>query len=466
MPFQLFECRRWQELSALVLHPDVFTLLVGTESGRSDLVVYWEALLDPDRGGISLTDRCDESMRMAKDAAFTPPDQISHLIRLSELLGRMSFPDIAVTFLRRAQALEDSFLGLAPLARVEYMLREARIIAGKGDAVGGARMFRRALDELYKMVDEDGDGKISFEELKASEAGCVLLDTEEELMQLAWESRNLAELETHCLMMLQREEDRPTNELLLLDTLLGYYIETGKVETARELLERALAAAPQKSLEEAHILSRLLCLLARVGRFFDAAKVVESRAHVARVLLGDDYLPPPGQPPEQHPARESYKREVRAPWQFTPPSSEAAWHAIERGSSRCRLQSRAWFPTRSSTRWCSTAWRWCRSGAAAKPSRCSMARSQTAAPRKTTSCLTRHRSAALPCARAQPPRSRVRRMPPRSRVREMRLLSRARETLLRSPLRLRGPVWGSLRCRRRQRLPRPGLCRSEQGAEG
>ena len=42
-------------------------------------------------------------MRQARDSAFTSADQISHLIRLSELLEKMRFPDISIAFLRRAQ---------------------------------------------------------------------------------------------------------------------------------------------------------------------------------------------------------------------------------------------------------------------------------------------------------------------------------------------------------------------------
>ena len=43
MPFQLFECRKWSELSALIMAPDVFTLLCGTDSGRFDLLVKRQA---------------------------------------------------------------------------------------------------------------------------------------------------------------------------------------------------------------------------------------------------------------------------------------------------------------------------------------------------------------------------------------------------------------------------------------
>ncbi|KAJ1470948.1 hypothetical protein T484DRAFT_3564813 [Baffinella frigidus] len=75
VPFQLLECRKWQELSQLIMRPDVFTLLCGTDSGRFDLLLYWEALLDPARGAISITDRCDDSMRQARDSAFTSADQ-------------------------------------------------------------------------------------------------------------------------------------------------------------------------------------------------------------------------------------------------------------------------------------------------------------------------------------------------------------------------------------------------------
>eukprot|EP00961_Rhodomonas_salina_P270441 3653698-Rhodomonas_salina.1 len=52
VPWQLFQCHRWNEVSVYLMKPDPFLLLSSTSMGTFDLVVYWDYLGDPDWGNV------------------------------------------------------------------------------------------------------------------------------------------------------------------------------------------------------------------------------------------------------------------------------------------------------------------------------------------------------------------------------------------------------------------------------
>ena len=120
-----------------------------------------------------------------------------------------------MTYFRRACDLEDREIGLSAISKIEYMLKETRIFLKKGDFSATRRMvcynlvsmpvrwrfsmkirhsislsssrslhlcvricaftfqYDRTIKALTDVVDTDGDGQITYEELRATDAGQV-----------------------------------------------------------------------------------------------------------------------------------------------------------------------------------------------------------------------------------------------------------------------------------------------------
>ena len=267
-------------------------ILTNSQVGMFDLIIYWESLtLDTHHGGAgaNIVDKMEDCVRLAKECQFPVHEQIALFISAGDILQRLSFFDIAMTFFRRARDLEDREIGLSEISKIEYMLKETRVFLKKGDFHATRRMYDRTLKVLTDVVDVDGDGNITYEELKATDAGTVLLDTEEELMFMLYEGQYYSSLEEMCLHMLGRDEDRPTNELLLFDVLINTYMETGKLDSASDFISRALKAIHTPECDEyVHVLGRKLglCLIRR--NYLEAVETVEDSGWIFEAIDGGD----------------------------------------------------------------------------------------------------------------------------------------------------------------------------------
>jgi tetratricopeptide (TPR) repeat protein len=205
------------------------------------------------------------------------------------MLQRLQFYDIAMTYFRRACNIEEKEIGLSPISKIEYMLKETRMYWKKGDFQATRRMYDRTLKALTDLVDVDGDGEITYEELKATDAGTLLLDTEEELMYMLYEGQYYSSLEDMCLHMLGRSEDRPTNELLLFDVLINTYMETGKFDSASAFIDRALKAIKNPECDEyVHVLGRKVGLCMVLKAYKELIETVEDSGWVWEAIDGGD----------------------------------------------------------------------------------------------------------------------------------------------------------------------------------
>lgn len=292
VPWQLFQSRKWTELGTMLANPEVFMILTNTKSGVFDLIVYWESLTqDPHLGGggVSIADKMEECVRRSKAAQFPVHEQIALFISAADLLQRLQFYDIAMTYNRRACDLEERLIGLSGISKIEYMLKETRIFLQKKDFRKTRENYEKTLKALTALVDVDGDGEITYEELKATDAGTLLLDTEEELMFMLYEGQYYSSLEQMCLHMLGREEDRPTNELLLFDVLINTYVETGKLDSAFDFISSALKAIPNPQCDEyLHVLGRRLGLCLMRGNYLQAIETVEDSGWIWEAINSGD----------------------------------------------------------------------------------------------------------------------------------------------------------------------------------
>jgi len=292
VPWQYFQGRKWTELTLILTNPEVFMILTNTSTGMFDLTLYWDMLSKDSHdggGGVNVVDKMEDCVRQSRDSQFPAHEQIALLISGGDLLQRLRLYDISMTYYRRACELEDREIGLAAISKIEYMLKETRIFLRKGDFQATRRMYDRTIKALTDLVDADGDGEITYEELKATDAGTLLLDTEEELMFLLYEGQYYSGLEEMCLHMLGRDEDRPTNELLLFDVLINTYMETGKLDSAHDFITRALAAIHNPECDEyVHVLARKLGLCLLRGNFLQAVETVEESGWVWEAIEGGD----------------------------------------------------------------------------------------------------------------------------------------------------------------------------------
>ncbi|EKX47579.1 hypothetical protein GUITHDRAFT_162651 [Guillardia theta CCMP2712] len=289
VPWQLFQCKRWQDLCNQLMSPPFLLKLVQHPKGKADLVFYWTYLGSDLFGAINIIDRCEECVRQASELEFDLKSRVELINSIAELLHRMRYHDIALSFYKRAREAEDQELGLPFLAHVQYMLVEARLAADKGDFRGSKLIFWRAVEMLKEEVDEDNDGNITYEELKNSSAGTLFLDTEEEFVYMLWEAGSYSELEEICLTMLKREEDRPTNELLLFDSLVHVYLERGKKDSAFNFMQTCVRQVPNQCREEfVHVLSRFLAFLSVSQRHVELVSFVESQAQLLSELSQSD----------------------------------------------------------------------------------------------------------------------------------------------------------------------------------
>jgi tetratricopeptide (TPR) repeat protein len=292
VPWQYSQGRRWTELTLILTRPEVFMILTNTAEGMFDLTLYW-ALLTKDShhggGGVNVVDKMEDCVRQSRESQFPVYEQIALLISAGDMLQRLAFYDIAMTYYRRARDLEDKEIGLSAISKIEYMLKETRIFLRKGDFQATRRMYDRTIKALTDLVDADGDGHITYEELKATDAGTLLLDTEEELMFMLYEGQYYSALEEMCLHMLGRVEDRPTNELLLFDVLINTYMETGKLDSAHDFIVRSLKAINQSESDEyVHVLARKLGLCLLRGNFVQAIDAVEESGWIWEAIDGGD----------------------------------------------------------------------------------------------------------------------------------------------------------------------------------
>ena len=179
VPWQYFQSRKWTELATILSNPEVFMILTNSLVGMFDLIIYWESLtLDPHSsgGGANIVDKMEDCVRKSKESQFPVYEQIALIISAGDILQRLNFFDIAMTFFRRACDLEDREIGLSAISKVEYMLKETRAFLKKGDFSATRRMYDRTIKALTDVVDVDGDGEITYEELKATDAGvCAYL---------------------------------------------------------------------------------------------------------------------------------------------------------------------------------------------------------------------------------------------------------------------------------------------------
>jgi len=292
VPWQLFQCRKWTELTAVLSNPEIFMILTNSQVGLFDLVVYWGYLcVDTHHGGggVNIVDKMEDCVRLAKESQFPIHEQIALLISAGDMLQRLQFYDIAMTYFRRACDIEEKEIGLSPISKIEYMLKETRMFLKKGDFQATRRMYDRTLKALTDLVDVDGDGEITYEELKATDAGTLLLDTEEELMFMLYEGQYYSSLEDMCLHMLGRSEDRPTNELLLFDVLINTYMETGKFDSASAFIDRALKAITNPECDEyVHVLGRKVGLCMVLKTYKELIETVEDSGWIWEAIDGGD----------------------------------------------------------------------------------------------------------------------------------------------------------------------------------
>eukprot|EP00960_Hanusia_phi_P059259 764114-Hanusia_phi.AAC.2 len=289
VPWQLFQCKRWQDLSNQIMNPTFFLKLAEHPKGMADLVFYWRFLGSDEGGAINIIDRCEDCVRQASDLELDLTPRIALVKSVAELLHRMNYYDIALSFHRRVREMEDHELGLTFLSHVQHMLTEARLVADKGDFRGSKLIFWRAVEMLREEVDQDNDGNITYQELKSSSAGTLFLDTEEEFVYVLWEAGAYSDLEEICLKMLKREEDRPTNELLLFDSLVHVYLERGKNDTAFSFMHTCVKEVPFRCRDEyMHVLSRLLGFLSISERHVEIVKLVESDAQLTSEICEAD----------------------------------------------------------------------------------------------------------------------------------------------------------------------------------
>lgn len=214
---------------------------------------------------------------MVTEVQLTPERQVDLYNRLADLLQRMSLYDSALGFIRRAKSMQEHLYGLSILDSFDYMTREARLQKDRGDFIAARGSYQRIVEQLTVHVDVDGDGNVSYEELKATEAGTVLLETEEEFMHLLWQGGFWKQLEDQCIQMLQRDEGRPTNELLLFDMIVHSYLERGKYDSAKEFCQRAVDAVDDhETIEYSHVLQRTVGLMMMLEQYQKVATLVES----------------------------------------------------------------------------------------------------------------------------------------------------------------------------------------------
>ena len=278
-PWQLYQVRKWKELCDTIMNPEFFMPLSSNPNGFFDLIYYWTALIDPHQGDTNPVHKSEDCLRQARDYAIPPLEVVDLHIRLGEMLQALGFYDLAVSMQRRARDLEERIHGLSPLRRVEFLLLEVHVLLDKQEYELARRTYGSIVKLLTDIVDVDKDGVLTYEELKSSSAGTLLLDTEEELMFMLWQAGAMDGLEEMCLVMLGREEDRPTNELVLLDMLLHTHVERNHLDKADSFLRKCINTVPDPvSKEYVHSVGRLVALLVYRDSFAEAVALFEEAA--------------------------------------------------------------------------------------------------------------------------------------------------------------------------------------------
>lgn len=278
-PWQLYQVRKWKELCDTIMNPEFFMPLTSSPSGFFDLIYYWTALIDPHQGDTNPVHKSEDCLRQARDYAIPPLEFVRLHISLGEMLKALGYFDLAVSMHRRARDLEERIQGLSPLRRVEFLLLEVHVLLDKQEFELARRTYGSIVQLLTDIVDVDKDGVLTYEELKRSSAGTLLLDTEEELMFMLWQAGALDGLEEMCLVMLGREEDRPTNELVLLDMLLHTHVERNHLDKADGFIRRCINTVPDPvSKEYVHSVGRLVALLVYRDSFAEAVALFEEAA--------------------------------------------------------------------------------------------------------------------------------------------------------------------------------------------
>ena len=98
-------------------------------------------------------------------------------------------------------------------------------------------------------------------------------------MFMLWQAGSMEGLEDMCLVMLGREEDRPTNELVLLDMILHTHVERNHMDKADNFLRRCIASIPSPTCTEyVHAVSRLLGLCVYRDMHFEASELMSEVA--------------------------------------------------------------------------------------------------------------------------------------------------------------------------------------------
>ena len=291
LPWQLYQCRQWQDLATTIMNPHIFILMFGSPRGRFDLVVYWSAMLSGEVDVSELIAKCDNCLSWADDLSFSAEERLDLCFNIADLLRMLGYFDASLPFLRRATEIQESSFGMTALMTLKAKVRVAKIMLAKCDYTKAETIYESVTSELAGLIKKKEGERDSLEQVEREEALTMESEIGEDYLLLLWKSRFFTKLCKKCVSLLEGQSEIKLDGLLLLDSLVHAYIERGEADSANNLLIQCINVmrdAPRE--HQTQVISRSLGFLFLREQYSAIVEIAESFSWIPQELIGDDAL--------------------------------------------------------------------------------------------------------------------------------------------------------------------------------